>query len=142
MKDMTWLLSLKRDVRAWQTLVGVPMGQGPAHGYALFIAPAAHRDGWGDPSGWLRAAEAFFARPIAQKMQTYIGGSSNHSGYVPEGEEVFVVGKVDRKEAYDVGLDCPEAAGEGGQRQGTEDGAAGGHGESRTGRDEGILIAG
>jgi isopenicillin N synthase-like dioxygenase len=53
------------------------------------------------------AAERFFAQPLARKMAFYIGRSTNHSGYVPEGEEVFVEGKIDRKEAYDTGLDCP-----------------------------------
>lgn len=53
------------------------------------------------------AAMRFFDRPLAEKMDFYIGRSTNHSGYVPEGEEVFVEGKVDRKEAYDTGLDCP-----------------------------------
>ena len=64
-------------------------------------------------SAELRAAAArFFAQPMARKMATYIGRSANHSGYVPEGEEVFASGKVDKKEAYDVNLDVPEAAGE------------------------------
>jgi isopenicillin N synthase-like dioxygenase len=57
-----------------------------------------------------RAGEAFFAQPLPAKMESYIGRSSNHSGYVPEGEEVFEAGKVDRKEAYDVGFDCPDGA--------------------------------
>ena len=53
------------------------------------------------------AAEAFFARPLEDKLAWYIGRSVNHSGYVPEGEEVFAEGKIDKKEAYDVSLDCP-----------------------------------
>lgn len=56
-------------------------------------------------AGLRAAAEAFFAQPLASKMEAYIGRSCNHSGYVPEGEEVFVAGKVDKKEAYDVNLD-------------------------------------
>jgi isopenicillin N synthase-like dioxygenase len=48
---------------------------------------------------------AYFAQPTEQKMQDYIGNSSNHSGYVPVGEEQFVSGKYDLKEAYDVGYD-------------------------------------
>src|SRR5690349_11649135 len=35
------------------------------------------------------AAEAFFTLPMERKMAAYIGGSENHSGYVPEGEEMF-----------------------------------------------------
>lgn len=47
----------------------------------------------------------YFAQPLEQKMQDYIGHSSNHSGYVPEGEEQFVEGSIDHKEAFDVGFD-------------------------------------
>jgi len=61
----------------------------------------------------LRAAAArFFDQPLDRKMAAYIGQSANHSGYVPEGEEVFASGMVDKKEAYDVNLDAPDAAGE------------------------------
>lgn len=59
----------------------------------------------------LGEAKRFFARPMADKMACYIGGSVNHSGYVPEGEEVFAEGKIDRKEAFDVGQDRPDADG-------------------------------
>ena len=52
-----------------------------------------------------RKAAEFFAQPMAAKMACYIGRSVNHSGYVPEGEEVFASGKIDKKEAFDVGLD-------------------------------------
>jgi len=58
--------------------------------------------------GLLAAAERLFALPISRKMDWYIGRSVNHSGYVPEGEEVFEGGKIDRKEAFDVGLDAPQ----------------------------------
>jgi isopenicillin N synthase-like dioxygenase len=57
-----------------------------------------------------RAAE-YFAQPLEQKMQDYIGHSSNHSGYVPEGEEQFVEGSIDHKEAFDVGFDYPSSQG-------------------------------
>lgn len=60
----------------------------------------------------LAAAQAFFAQPIDRKMASYIGQSVNHSGYVPEGEEVFPGGAIDRKEAYDLNLDLPEAGAE------------------------------
>ncbi|WP_333585295.1 isopenicillin N synthase family dioxygenase [Phenylobacterium sp.] len=59
----------------------------------------------------LAAARAFFDQPLDVKMASYIGGSVNHSGYVPEGEEVFPGGAIDRKEAYDLNLDLPEGAG-------------------------------
>lgn len=47
----------------------------------------------------------YFAQPMADKMRLYIGQSSNHSGYVPEGEEQFYSAKPDAKEAFDVGYD-------------------------------------
>ncbi len=37
-----------------------PIGPGSVHCYALVVARAALRDGWGDPVRWLREAEAFF----------------------------------------------------------------------------------
>jgi isopenicillin N synthase-like dioxygenase len=49
----------------------------------------------------------FFALPHEEKMRYYIGNSTCHRGYVPEGEEVFSGGTVDRKEAFDTGLDLP-----------------------------------
>jgi len=51
------------------------------------------------------AAQGFFAQAEAAKMACYIGGSSNHRGYVPEGEEMFAEGHRDRKEAFDLALD-------------------------------------
>jgi len=56
----------------------------------------------------LRAtAQTFFAQPVATKLESYIGGSTNHRGYVPEGEETLGEGKRDRKEAFDLALDLP-----------------------------------
>lgn len=55
--------------------------------------------------GLQATATSFFSQPVEAKMAAYIGGSANHSGYVPEGEEVFASGKIDRKEAYDINLD-------------------------------------
>jgi isopenicillin N synthase-like dioxygenase len=54
-----------------------------------------------------RQARAFFSLPLEDKMRLYIGNSSSHKGYVPEGEEVFYGGSRDRKEAFDLGLDLP-----------------------------------
>jgi len=57
-----------------------------------------------------RACE-FFAQSHAVKMQSYIGHSRNHSGYVPEGEEQLYGSVVpDRKEAYDVNFDMRDPA--------------------------------
>lgn len=56
------------------------------------------------------AARRFFDLPLEAKMACYIGQSSNHRGYVPEGEEVFSSGIRDRKEAFDLALDLSEGA--------------------------------
>ncbi|HDZ56954.1 MAG TPA: isopenicillin N synthase family oxygenase [Pseudomonas xinjiangensis] len=53
----------------------------------------------------------YFAQPLEQKMRDYIGNSTNHSGYVPEGEEQFYPGVIDHKEAYDIGYDYRSAEG-------------------------------
>jgi isopenicillin N synthase-like dioxygenase len=55
------------------------------------------------------AAADFFALPEAVKQRYYIGGSRNHRGYVPPGEEVFYAGSKDTKEAFDLSLDLPES---------------------------------
>jgi isopenicillin N synthase-like dioxygenase len=52
-------------------------------------------------------ARRFFALPDEDKMRVWIGHSTNHRGYVPEGEEVFAGGTADRKEAFDLSLDLP-----------------------------------
>ena len=51
----------------------------------------------------IAAAKAFFGQGLDAKMEIFIGRSTNHRGYVPEGEEVMVGGKRDRKEALDLG---------------------------------------
>ncbi|MEZ5571033.1 MAG: 2-oxoglutarate and iron-dependent oxygenase domain-containing protein [Halioglobus sp.] len=48
-------------------------------------------------------SKEFFAQDLECKMSNYIGLSKNHSGYVPQGEEVFYNPTVDLKEAYDIG---------------------------------------
>lgn len=55
----------------------------------------------------LTVARDFFNLPMAEKMRIYIGNSTAHRGYVPEGEEGFTGERVDRKEAYDLALDLP-----------------------------------
>lgn len=47
----------------------------------------------------------YFSQPIERKKTDYIGNSINHSGYVPEGEEVFESAMIDKKEAYDLSYD-------------------------------------
>ena len=53
------------------------------------------------------ASRRFFAQSLKRKMANYIGLSTNHRGYVPEGEEVFAESTKDRKEAFDLALDLP-----------------------------------
>ena len=55
----------------------------------------------------VEAARRFFALPLEEKMRVYIGRSTNHRGYVPEGEEVYAGGTHDRKECYDLGFELP-----------------------------------
>jgi len=50
-----------RFAGAYDTITSVKVGAGQMHTLIPFVAPAAARDGWGDPAHWLRAAEAFFA---------------------------------------------------------------------------------
>jgi isopenicillin N synthase-like dioxygenase len=66
--------------------------------------------------GVLAQAEQFFALPLEQKMDVYIGNSSNHRGYVPTGEEGGSVKSLlpdgtekppDLKEAFDLSLELP-----------------------------------
>ncbi|MDB5726332.1 MAG: 2OG-Fe(II) oxygenase [Novosphingobium sp.] len=59
----------------------------------------------------LERAKVYFALGEDAKMESYIGLSENHSGYVPVGEEQFGVGTSDLKEAFDVNYDYPLAKG-------------------------------
>ncbi|WP_166171742.1 isopenicillin N synthase family oxygenase [Acinetobacter sp. SA01] len=53
----------------------------------------------------IEIAQSYFSQDLDSKMQHYIGQSSNHSGYVPIGEEQFAGNSYDLKEAYDVNYD-------------------------------------
>ncbi|MGB8406337.1 MAG: 2-oxoglutarate and iron-dependent oxygenase domain-containing protein [Mycobacterium sp.] len=55
----------------------------------------------------LAVTRTFFALPLAEKMAVCIARSTNHRGYVPEGEEVFAGGTADKKEAFDLAFDLP-----------------------------------
>jgi isopenicillin N synthase-like dioxygenase len=59
----------------------------------------------------LAATKEFFALPVEQKMESYIGRSRCHRGYVPVGEEGVCEGgeqgPTDLKEAFDTALDLP-----------------------------------
>jgi len=63
----------------------------------------------------LARARAYFALDLDTKMQSYIGLSENHSGYVPVGEEqlgsAMHGGPPDLKEAYDVNHDYRQTEG-------------------------------
>ncbi len=53
----------------------------------------------------INQAKSFYAQPLTEKMQNYIGNSIAHRGYVPEGEEIYDPDIKDKKEAFDIGLD-------------------------------------
>ena len=54
------------------------------------------------------AGRRFFAQLDAQKLDYYIGKSSNHRGYVPFTEKGDYADEVNRSyEAFDLGLDLP-----------------------------------
>src|SRR5439155_12157403 len=52
-------------------------------------------------------SKRFFALPLEQRMETYIGRSRNHRGYVPPGEEFSASGLTNRQDYFDVGLELP-----------------------------------
>jgi isopenicillin N synthase-like dioxygenase len=73
-----------------------------------FFYAVGHRVPEVDRQGLIASARRFFSLPLETKMRWYIGNSKHHKGYVPEGEEVFEGGTMDRKEAFDLGCDLPE----------------------------------
>lgn len=84
------------------------------------MAAQAHRCGFlyvtghGIPpyliDGLMKLSREWFSQDLETKMRSFIGNSTNHSGYVPEGEEQFGDQPPDRKEAYDINFDyCTSA---------------------------------
>lgn len=67
----------ERFERAYEEITSVTLGLGQIHAMIPFLAPAAARDGWGDPARWLRAAEAFFAERgharVARRCRLLLG---------------------------------------------------------------------
>jgi isopenicillin N synthase-like dioxygenase len=53
-------------------------------------------------------ATRYFAQSVERKLADHIRLSKAHRGYVPEGEEVFYGGSLDRKEAFDLSFELPE----------------------------------
>ncbi|MFM0337090.1 isopenicillin N synthase family dioxygenase [Paraburkholderia fungorum] len=74
---------------------------------AGFFYVTGHQVSREQQTALVEQAKQFFAAPEDWKMRYYIGQSSAHRGYVPEGEEVFAGGKRDRKEAFDTGRELP-----------------------------------
>lgn len=74
-----------------------------------FFYITGHRVTLDQQQALIRQTQAFFDLPLDEKMRYYIGDTPiAHRGYVPEGEEVFVAGKRDRKEAFDLGFELPD----------------------------------
>ena len=74
---------------------------------AGFFYVTGHQISRAQQAALIEQAKRFFASPDDWKMRYYIGKSTAHRGYVPEGEEVFASGKRDRKEAFDTGRELP-----------------------------------
>ncbi len=64
---------------AHAALRAAPLGTGLVHAQQVLVAGAAARDGWGDPVGWLRECEAYFAaggyERAARRCRTMIGAT-------------------------------------------------------------------
>ncbi|AFT71149.1 2OG-Fe(II) oxygenase superfamily [Alloalcanivorax dieselolei B5] len=97
------ITGLRADHPATRQATAANLGQAAREAGFFYLS------GHGIPTPLIERLQArtrdYFAQPLAEKMRDYIGQSHNHSGYVPEGEEQFYGGKVDKKEAYDVGFD-------------------------------------
>jgi isopenicillin N synthase-like dioxygenase len=101
--DISLLFSSKLDERK---LAAKALGKAARDAGFLYIV------GHGIPKHLIEnlktRTQKYFAQPLEEKMQDYIGHSNNHSGYVPEGEEQYHLAKPDLKEAYDVGFDLQD----------------------------------
>lgn len=86
---------------------GVARALGEAARSVGFIYVTGHGIAQDKFDGLLAMAKTFFALPIEEKLKVYIGNSTNHRGYVPQGEEVFYGATKDLKEAYDLSIDLP-----------------------------------
>ena len=78
-----------------------------------FLYVSGHRVSSTVTEHLIDAAKQFFAQSTKTKMKSYIGYSSNHSGYVPEGEEQFYSLSPsntlpDHKESYDIGFELSD----------------------------------
>lgn len=73
-----------------------------------FFYAVGHGVGKDLTDGLTACARRFFAQPLETKMRHYIGNSSNHSGYVPAGEEQFEGALPDTKECYDLGFELTD----------------------------------
>lgn len=104
--DISGLYSRDPSVRA---AVACELGEAARRIGFMYVSGSAVPDAVFDRMH--TASQMFFAQPIDVKMAVYIGNSSNHRGYVPEGDEVFPGGTADKKEAYDCARHRPDRAG-------------------------------
>ena len=70
-----------------------------------FLYLQGHQFNFDYAKALIEIAQSYFSQDLDSKMLHYIGQSSNHSGYVPIGEEQFAGHSYDLKEAYDVNYD-------------------------------------
>jgi isopenicillin N synthase-like dioxygenase len=100
--DITGLYS---DSAADRKAVALEIGKAARDSGFFYVR--GHHIGADLRASLLAETKAFFALTLDEKMKCYIGQSSNHSGYVPQGEEAFYGQKPDRKEAFDLSIDIP-----------------------------------
>ncbi|MDR3660787.1 MAG: 2-oxoglutarate and iron-dependent oxygenase domain-containing protein [Mycobacterium sp.] len=100
---------LRSDKREDRDRVATEIGRAAREVGFLYVAGAGVDEALFDQL--LAVTKQFFGLPLEQKMQSYIGLSSCHRGYVPTGEEGVEhgdnAGVPDFKEAYDTALDLP-----------------------------------